>query len=125
MCENLVKLKLTKKNTTDLKNRLTLNLIDINNIVASDKIELGKGDKYYIGCKDDEFIRPLCVIFLQISRSIKHFDNSSKKMWFLSENEEFVINYYKTWKIITDNYGYKLDIQPVYDKKYIKIKLKT
>ena len=118
-------IKIDKKEYHRSKKPIDLNLIDINNIVASDKIELGKGDKYYIGCKDDEFIRPLCVIFLQISRSIKHFDNSSKKMWFLSENEEFVINYYKTWKIITNNYGYKLDIQPVYDKKYIKIKLKT
>ena len=118
-------IKIDKKEYHRSKKPIDLNLIDINNIVASDKIKLGKGDKYYIGCKDDEFIRPLCVIFLQISRSIKHFDNSSKKMWFLSENEEFVINYYKTWKIITNNYGYKLDIQPVYDKKYIKIKLKT
>ena len=118
-------IKIDKKEYHRSKKPIDLNLIDINNIVASDKIELGKGDKYYIGCKDDEFIRPLCVIFLQISRSIKHFDNSSKKMWFLSENEEFVINYYKTWKIITNNYGYKLDIQPVYDKKYIKIKLKS
>ena len=118
-------IKIDKKEYHRSKKPIDLNLIDINNIVASDKIELGKGDKYYIGCKDDEFIRPLCVIFLQISRSIKHFDDSSKKMWFLSENEEFVINYYKTWKIITNNYGYKLDIQPVYDKKYIKIKLKT
>ena len=118
-------IKIDKKEYHRSKKPIDLNLIDINNIVASDKIELGKGDKYYIGCKDDEFIRPLCVIFLQISRSIKHFDNSSKKMWFLSENEEFVINYYKTWKIITNNYGYKLDIQPVYDKKYIKIKVKT
>ena len=118
-------IKIDKKEYHRSKKPIDLNLIDINNIVASDKIELGKGDKYYIGCKDDEFIRPLCVIFLQISRSIKHFDDSSKKMWFLSENEEFVINYYKTWNIITNNYGYKLDIQPVYDKKYIKIKLKT
>ena len=118
-------IKIDKKEYHRSKKPIDLNLIDINNIVASDKIELGKGDKYYIGCKDDEFIRPLCVIFLQISRSIKHFDDSSKKMWFLSENEEFVINCYKTWKIITNNYGYKLDIQPVYDKKYIKTKLKT
>ena len=118
-------IKIDKKEYHRSKKPIDLNLIDINNIVASDKIELGKGDKYYIGCKDDEFIRPLCVIFLQISRSIKHFDNSSKKMWFLSENEEFVINYYKTWKIITNNYGYKLDIQKKKKKKYIKIKLKS
>ena len=118
-------IKIDKKEYHRSKKPIDLNLIDINNIVASDKIELGKGNKYYIGCKDDEFIRPLCVIFLQISWSIKHFDDSSKKMWFLSENEEFVINYYKTWNIITNNYGYKLDIQPVYDKKYIKSKLKA
>ena len=117
-------IKIDKKEYHRSKKPIDLNLIDINNIVASDKIELGKGNKYYIGCKDDEFIRPY-VIFPQISRSIKHFDDSSKKMWFLSENEEFVINYYKTWNIITNNYGYKLDIQPVYDKKYIKTKLKA
>lgn len=46
-------------------------------------------------------------------------------MLFLSENEKVVIKYNKIWKIITKIYGYKLDNQSVYEKKYIKIKLKT
>ena len=42
----------------------------------------------------------------------------------LSDNEEIIIKYNKIWKKITKTYGFKLDSQPVYDKKYIKTDLK-
>ena len=49
----------------------------------------------------------------------------TEKTCHLSENEEMIIKCNKIWKKITKTYGFKLDSQPVYDKKYIKAKLKT
>ena len=38
-------------------------LVNVNQIVVSDKFEHSdKGFKYFIGYKDDNFIRPLCII---------------------------------------------------------------
>ena len=46
-------------------------MIDTNKIVISDRFELDEGDTYYIGCKDGEFVRPLCIILPQMSEFIK------------------------------------------------------
>ena len=45
-------------------------------------------------------------------------------MSFLSEDEKVIIKCNKIQKKITKTQGFKLDKQPVYDKRYIKTKLK-
>ena len=37
-----------------------------------------KSVKYFIGYKDDNIIRPLCIILPQMSWYIKYFDNGGK-----------------------------------------------
>ena len=66
-----MELKLTKKNSPNIKKPIDLNFIDTNKIVISDRFELDEGDTYYIGCKDGEFVRPLCIILPQMSEFIK------------------------------------------------------
>ena len=66
--------------------------------VVSDKFELGEGEKYCISYKDDEFVRPLCIILPQLSGFIKCFDGDRKNMSFLCEGEEIIIKYNKRWK---------------------------
>ena len=66
-------------------------MIERNNIVISDRFELDEGDKYYIGYKDGEFVRPLCIILPQMSGFIEYFDGNIKSMSFLSEDEEIII----------------------------------
>ena len=46
-------------------------------------------------------------------------------MSFLTKGEEIIYKYNKILKKINKTYGFKLDSQPVYDKKYMKYKLKT
>ena len=46
------------------KSRILINDIDINKIVVSNKFLFGKQDfKYFIGYKDSETIRPLCIFY--------------------------------------------------------------
>ena len=55
-----------------------------NQIVVSDKFEHSvKGFKYFIGYKNDNIIKPLCIILPEMSSFIKYFDNSGKKLCLL------------------------------------------
>ena len=58
-------------------------------------------------------------------RFTKCFDGSRNNMPFLSEDEEITTKCHIIWKTIITKNGFKLDSQPVCDKKYIKTKLKT
>ena len=73
-------------------------MIDTNKIVISDRFELDEGNKYYIGYKDCESVRPLCIVLPQISGFIKYFDGNRKNMLLLSEDEEIITKYNKIWK---------------------------
>ena len=60
--------KRNKKEFHASKNFFALNLVDINKIVISDKFKhSGKGSKYFIGYKDHDIIRPLCIVLPQIN----------------------------------------------------------
>ena len=58
---------------------IDLNLVDINKIVISDKFKHSDdGFKYFIGYKEGEIVKPLCIILPQMSGYIKYFENSGK-----------------------------------------------
>ena len=77
-----------KKEFHASKQAIHLNLININKIVISDRFKhSNKGFKYFTGNKDDNIIRTLCIILLQMSRCIKHFENGGKNMLFMIEDD--------------------------------------
>lgn len=39
-----------------------------------------KGFKYFVGFRDDDIIRPLCIVLPQTSGFIKYFDNDRKNV---------------------------------------------
>ena len=50
------------------KSPISINNIDINKLVVSNKLTFGKQDfKYFIGYKDNKETRPLCIFFLEMS----------------------------------------------------------
>ena len=58
--------------------------VNIYQIVVSDKFKHNnEGFKYFIGYQEGEIIKPLCIIFPQISGYIKYFENRGKNMSFL------------------------------------------
>ena len=57
-----------------------------------------------------------------MSGYIKYFDGSRESMSFFSKDE--ITKYNKIWKT-TKTYGFKLDSQSVYDKKYVKNEAKN
>ena len=54
---------------------ISMNNIDINKIVVSNKITVGKQDfKYLIGYKDVKKIRPLCIFLSKMSAYRRNFE---------------------------------------------------
>ena len=75
---------MTKKDFYDVKKAIPLNLVDINNIVVSNKVKHNnETNKYFIGYLNDiDEISPLCIILPQMSGYIKYFENGGKNMSF-------------------------------------------
>ena len=67
------------------KSLISINDIDINKIVLSNKLPFGKQDfKYFIGYKDAEKIRPLCIFHPKMNIYKRDFDKT-RCMYFLKK----------------------------------------
>ena len=61
------------------KQPINLDLVNVDQIVVSDKFKHSDdGFKYFISYKEGEIIKSLCVILPQISEYIKYFENGGK-----------------------------------------------
>ena len=104
---------------------IDLNLVEINKIVISDKFKHSDdGFKYFIGCKEDNIIRPLCIIFPQMSGYIKYFENGGKNMSFMIKDDSALVKYNEILNKIKKTLGIKFHSMPASDEKYIKTKIK-
>ena len=69
---------------------ISINDIGINKIVVSNKLPLGKNDfRYFIGYKDFEKIRPLCIFCLQIIIYNRNFDKNRYTYFFNKKRKSF------------------------------------
>ena len=67
---------LNEKEFHGSKQPTALNLVNVNQILISDKFKHSdKGFKYFIGYQNDDIIRPLCIILPQMSGCVKYFEN--------------------------------------------------
>ena len=84
-------IEVNKKNFYDATKAIPLNLVDVNNIVVSNKVKINNGtSKYFIGyLRDIDEISPLCIILPQMCGYIKYFENGGKNMSFKIEDEDF------------------------------------
>ena len=55
---------------------------------------------------------------------MEYFDNRGKNMSFMIEDDSVLIKYNEIWNKIKQIKGIKFHSNPVYDKKYIKAKVK-
>ena len=115
-------LKSKNKNFTNIKGRpISIQIIDINKIVASNKVSFGKkGFKYFIGYKDIK-IRPLYIFLPKMSAYRRDFDET-KHMSFLIKDDKLSEKYNEK---VSKSIKQKFDSEPVYDEKYPKTKIKS
>ena len=77
------KVEVNKKEFHASEQPIALNLVNVNQILISDKFEhTGKGFKNFINNKNHNILRPFCIILPQMSRHIKYFENGWKNMSF-------------------------------------------
>ena len=87
-------IKVNKKGFHKSKQPIDLDLINVDQIVVSDNFkDSDDGFKYFIGYKEGEIVKPLCIILPQMSRYIKYFENRGKNMSFLTKDDD-VLNKY-------------------------------
>ena len=65
------------------KQPIDLCLVNVDQIVVSDKFKHSDdGFKYFIGYKEKEIVKSLCIILPQVTGYIKYFENGGKKRVF-------------------------------------------
>ena len=61
-------IRVNKKEFHKSKQPINLDLVNVDQIVVSDKFKhRDDGFKYFIGCKEGEIVKPLCIILPQMS----------------------------------------------------------
>ena len=99
--------------------------VNVDEIVVSNKFKHNnEGFKYFIGYQEDEIVKSLCIIVPQMSGYIKYFENGSKNMSFFIKDDEVWEKYEQIWDLIKNTLGIKFHSEPVYEKTYLKAKLR-
>ena len=92
MNENTLKfnnIRLNKKEFDKSKHQIDLSLVTVYQIAVSDKFKHNEeGFKHFIGYKEREIVKPLCIVLRQMSGYIKYFENGGKNMSFLIKDNE-------------------------------------
>ena len=114
-----------KKEFYSSKQAISLDSVDLDKIVASNKLKINETTyKYLCGYLNNDTIQPLCVILPQMNGYIKYFDNGGKNMTFVMDNEKVYDKYNKIWEVIRKRLKVKFTANSVRDDKYLVAKLK-
>ena len=93
-------IKVNKKQLHDFKQPVPLDLVDINQIITSEKFKLsGKGSKHFIGYKGGDIIRHLSIFLHQISGYINIL-KWWKNMSFVIKNDSVLVKCNDIWNKI-------------------------
>ena len=118
-------IRVNKKEFHKSKQPIDLMSVNVDQIVVSDKFKHSdEGFKYFIGYQEDEIVKPLCIILPQMTGYIKYFENGGKSMSFIINDDDVLDKYNEIWDKIKETLSTKFHSMPVYDKKYIKAKVR-
>ena len=89
-------------NYLQYKSPISINDIDINEIVVSKKFPFGKQDfKYFIGYKDNKEIRLLCIFFPEMS-IYKRYSDKTKCTCFMIKDENIFDKNMTIWEKVSN-----------------------
>ena len=110
-------IRVNKKKFHKSKKPIDLMSVNVDQIVVSDKFKHNnEGFKYFIGYLEGGIVKPLCIILPQMGGYIKYFEQI--------KDDEVWEKYEQIWGLIKNKLGIKFHNEPVYDKKYLKTKVK-
>ena len=119
-------IKVNKNEFHKSKQPINIDLINVYQIVVSDKFKPSDdSSKYFVGYKEGEIVILLFIILPQMSGYIKYFENGGKSMYFMVKNDDGVLDVYnEIWNKIKKRLSIKFHSMPVYDEKQIKAKVR-
>ena len=110
-----------KKEFHKSKQPINLDLVNAEQIVISDIFKHSDdGFKYFIGYKEGEIVKPLCITLPQMNAYISCFENGGKHMPFVVKEDDVLEKYNEIWNKIKKTLNIKFHSMHVYDEKYIK-----
>ena len=72
-------IRVNKKGFNKCKQSINLDLVNLDQIVMSDKFRHNDDRlKFFIGYKEGEIVKPLCIILSQMTGYIRYFENGGK-----------------------------------------------
>ena len=93
--------EVNKKEFYSSKQAISLDSVDLNKIVVSNKWKINDTTyKHICGYLNNDTIQPLCVILPQMDGYIKYFDDGGKNMSFVTDDEKIYEKYNEIWEII-------------------------
>ena len=94
-------IRVNKKEFHKSKQPIHLDLRNVDQIVMSYKFKHNDdGFEYFIGYKEGEIVKPLCIILPQMSGYIKYFENGGKNMSFVIKDDDVLDKYNENWKVL-------------------------
>ena len=118
-------IKIGKKEYYKSKQPINSDLVNVDQIVISDKFRHNDdGFEYFISYKEDDIVKPLYIISPQMSGYMKYFENGGKNMSLLIKDDNLLDKYNEIWNKVKKTLNIKFHSMPVYDEKYIKAKVR-
>ena len=123
--EKTLKVDNIRVNKKELRKfKQSIDLVNVDQIVVSDKFKHSDdGFKYFIGYKEGEIVKPLCIILPQMNGYKRYFENGGKNMSFVVKDDDVLDKYNEIWDKIKEKLNIKFQSMPVHDEKYIKAKV--
>ena len=108
------------------KSPALLREVDTEKVLVSNKIPFGeKNYKYFIDyLYNDHKFKSLKIMLPKTSAYVKSYDGQNKWIYFLIEDDEFLEKYNTVWDNVSADIKMEFDSEPVYDKNYLKTKIK-
>ena len=99
--------------------------VNVDQIVASERFKHNNESfKFFIGYQEGGIVKPLFIILPQMIGYIKYFENGGKNTSFLIKDDEVWVKQEQIWDVIKNKLDTKFHSEPVYDKAYIKAKVR-
>ena len=121
-CGNI---RVNKKEFHKSKQPVDLDLTNVDQVVVSDKFkDRDGGFKFFIGYKEGEIVKLLCIILPEMTGYTKYFENGGKTMSFVIKDDKRLNKYNEIWYKIKVTLSIKFHSMLVYDEQYIKAKVR-
>ena len=96
-------IKVNSKEFHKCKQPIHLDSVNLDQMVISGKFKHSDGVfKYFVGYKEGEIVKLVCIILLQMSGYIKYFESGGKNMSFMVKNDMCLDKYNEIWDKIKE-----------------------